>query len=55
VGSIEKDSSELQAEHKSLFETANAKELAKKVRLAFFPWFLMFLLSNIREDSCVLY
>lgn len=31
VGAVEKDSAELQAEHKSLFETANAKELNKKV------------------------
>jgi hypothetical protein len=29
VGSIEKDSAELQAEHKSLFETANAKDVNK--------------------------
>lgn len=31
VGAIEKDSAELQAEHKALFETANAKDKDKKV------------------------
>lgn len=33
VGAVEKDSAVLQAEHKSLFETANATELAKKVHI----------------------
>jgi len=31
VGAVEKDSAVLAAEHKSLFETANAHEKAKKV------------------------
>jgi hypothetical protein len=30
VGAIEKDSTQLQAEHKALFETANAKDADKK-------------------------
>lgn len=36
VGAVEKDSATLAAEHKSLFETANAHDQAKKVRTVLF-------------------
>ncbi len=41
MGAVEKDSAVLAAEHKSLFETANAHEKAKKVS-DFFCYFLYF-------------